>query len=206
MSNLFHQGKLKFMGRTTFIAASVLCLMAVSSKASVIDFEGYAPSGGYTYLSPSYTEYGYTLANDDPGLAAIFDPGSGVGMVGDATASLDWNPITSILLTGPAPFDLDTVDMGLYSLVSGTTDITLTGDIFGGGTESITFSGLSSDTTETIDWTDLESVTFTGDNYSGIDNIDVQASSITPEPGSLSLLLLGLAAVVMGRQRLLARS
>jgi hypothetical protein len=180
--------------------------MAVSSKASVIDFEGYAPSGSYTYLPPSYTEYGYTLANGDPSLAAIFDPGSGYGMVGDATASLDWNPITSILLTGPAPFDLYTVDMGLYSQFSGTTDITLAGNIFGGGTESITFSGLSTDTTETVDWTDLESVTFTADNYSGIDNIDVQASSVTPEPASLSLLLLGLVAVVMGRQRLLARS
>src|SRR5690349_2996808 len=101
--------------------AAALALMTVSAHATAITFEGYAPNGSVIFVPPDYTESGYTLSyfaadggsNDK---AAVFGASS-AGMIGDSTANLAWNTSdgSSVTLTGPAPFDLISVDFGGYA-------------------------------------------------------------------------------------------
>jgi hypothetical protein len=179
--------------------------MAVSADAAVITFEGYAPDGGLEFVPPDYTESNFTLSNTGPEIAAIFGATS-AGLLGDSTSSLAWNGSegSSITLTGPAPFDLLSLDLGAYADAPGDkhTDITLTGNLFGGGTETTTFSNLLGITTETLDWTGLQSVVFTATYYGGMDNIvtgDVNANA-SPEPGTLLLLGAGMGALALVRR------
>ncbi|HVV43564.1 MAG TPA: hypothetical protein VHC72_00110 [Bryobacteraceae bacterium] len=135
--------------------------MAVSAHATVITFEGYAASGSLVFVPPDYTESGFTLsytsadggANDK---AAVFGPSS-VGLIGVSTANLAWNGSDGsfVTLTGPATFDLFSLDLGGYTGAPGDqhTNITLTGYLAGGGTETMTFSSLLSQTTKTVNWT-----------------------------------------------------
>jgi hypothetical protein len=190
--------------------STATAMMAVSANASVITFEGYAPDQGAVLVPPDYTEAGFTLsyfsaddnANDK---AAVFGGSSAAGMIGDSTASLVFNSSqgSSITLTGPAPFDLQSVDLGGYLQAPGNqhTDITLTGNLFGGGTETTTFSNLLSETTETLDWTGLDSVVFTASYYGGIDNIVTGDVSATPEPGTMLLLGAGMVGLAVVRRR-----
>jgi len=112
-------------------------------------------------------------------------------------------------MTGPAPFDLSSLDLGPVNTDgSGSVAVTVTGDIFGGGTESETFSGLTTSTTETLNWTSLQDITLSeggvGDEF-GVDNIIVSASAPTPsavpEPGTMLLLGTGLLGTLTAAGR-----
>src|SRR6185312_9758033 len=191
------------------LATAALALMAVSANATVITFEGYAPSGGAVLIPPAYTESGFTLsyASADGGSndkAAIFGASS-VGMVGDSTANLAWNTNdgSSVTLTGPGSFDLFSLDLGGYTEAPGNqhTNITLTGYLTAGGTETVTFYNLLSQTTENVNWTGLDHVVFTGSYYGAMDNIVTSGGNATPEPGSMLLLAAGGAALALVRRR-----
>ena len=184
-------------------AASTLCIFAGAANATEIQFEGAAPPAGLLNLSPGapYTEAGFTFtpANEQ---AAIFDAAyPGASFPGDSTSWLGFTAGNTITITGPSAFDLIMLDLGPSTLGSGTTDISIFADIFGGGTETTTFSGLTTDTTESMNWTGLQDVQITGDTDSAIDNVIVNPSSGTPEPGTMLLLAAGLGAVGFVRRR-----
>jgi len=183
--------------------------MTVSANAAAITFEGYAPSGSLVLVPPAYMESGFTLSytSGDGGAndrAAVFGASS-VGMIGDSTANLAWNTSDGsfVTLTGPGSFDLFSVDLGGYTEAPGNqhTNITLTGYLTAGGSQTITFSNLLSETTENVGWTGLDRVVFTGSYYGAMDNIVTSGGSATPEPGTMLLLGAGAAALAVIRRR-----
>lgn len=191
------------MRLATISLASLLGLFAVSSNASeILQFEGYAPPGSLVNVSTStpYSEAGFTLTptNSDSAVFDAADPNA--AFPGDSTSWFGFAAGNTITMTGPAPFNLLGFDVGPISFGSGTTDVTVTADLFGGGTESTIFSGLTTDTTETLNWTGLQDVQFSADTDTGLDNINVQAPS-TPEPGTVLLFGAGLGALSLVRRR-----
>lgn len=72
-----------------------------------------------------------------------------------------------------------------YPYGPGTEDITITGNLTGGGTVSTTFYNLLSATEETINFTNLRSATFRGTVSSAFD--DIVVISTIPEPASIFL-------------------
>ena len=183
--------------------------MTVSANAGVISFEGYAPNGGLVLVPPAYTESGFTLsyasADDNANDKAAIFGASSAGMIGDATANLAWNSNdgSSVTLTGPGSFDLFSLDLGGYTEAPGNqhTNITLTGYLTAGGTETVTFYNLLSQTTENVNWTGLDHVVFTGSYYGAMDNIVTSGGNATPEPGTMLLLGAGAAALALVQRR-----
>ncbi len=164
----------------------------------MITFDGQAAPGLYTYFT-SYTESGYTLTgtyND------VLISGDGtLGIVGDSTGAVAFNNFPGLTLAGSGPFDLDTIDVGGWTQAPGG-DITITGNIDGGGTDSVTYTGLTTAVTETLNWTNLDSVQFSTSSYAGFDNVVIDASSASsPEPGTLVLLGAGVGGLALARRR-----
>jgi hypothetical protein len=192
------------------LATAALALMTVSANATVITFEGYVANGSLAFVPPAYTESGFTLsyAAADGGSndkAAVFGASS-AGMIGDSTASLGWNTSdgSSVTLTGPASFDLFSLDLGGYVGAPGDkhTNITLTGYLTAGGSQTITFSNLLSETTENVGWTGLDHVVFTGTYYGAMDNLVTSGGgNATPEPGTMLLVVAGAGALALVRRR-----
>ncbi|MCU1330817.1 MAG: hypothetical protein JWN34_6187 [Bryobacterales bacterium] len=188
-------------------AAAALAITTVSADAATITFEGYAPNGGLVTLPPDYTESGFILSytgyNGTTGVA-VFGAGAS-GMVGNLTSNLGWNTSygSSVTLTGPESFDLLSVDLGAYIAAPGDkhTNITLTGNVAAGGTLTKTFEGLLGATTETLNWTGLQSVVFTGTYYGTMDNIVTGDANAAPEPGTMLLLGAGVGTLVLIRRR-----
>jgi hypothetical protein len=103
---------------------------------------------------------------------------------------------TIALLSGGA-FTLESLDISLgeFSL-STSTDITFDGLLVAGGTLNATFTNISSVQNVVLDWTGLESVTISGTDDPGIDNVVV-----VPEPSSALLLGLGAMGFLAMRRR-----
>ena len=182
--------------------ASLFCLLSASLMASEIQFEGFAPPGGLANISPGgpYTEAGFTLTPTDTN-SAVFDAAfTGDRFPGDTTSWFGFAADNTITMTGPSPFNLASVDIGPSSLGSGNINATITADLFGGGTLSTTFTGLTSDTRETLNWTGLTDVRFSVTSDAGLDNISTDIAG-SPEPGSVFLLGAGLTAVALRRWR-----
>jgi hypothetical protein len=191
------------MKRVLLLAGLLGCLVAYSA-ATVITFDAFVSPGGSANISDTtpYTESGYTLTpvNAD---SAIFSATSGPVFYGRAS---DWfgfeesNPIT---LTGPAPFDLDSLWAGPSSIGAGTVTFTVVGNLFGGGTVSATFTDLTTATLLQLDFTNLSSVTFSATDDAGIDDITVNSG--IPEPTTMLLLATGLLAISVLRHRRTSR-
>ena len=148
-------------------------------------------------IAGGYTESGFTLtpANNQ---AAVFDAAyPAASFPGDPTSWLGFAGGNTVTMTGPAPFNLDSLLIGPSSIGSGTTDFTIFADVFGGGTMTATFTGLTTATLETLNWTNLQDVQFSDTTDSAVDNITLN----TPEPGTLLLLGAGLSALIFGMRR-----
>jgi hypothetical protein len=188
-------------------AVAALAVTTASADAATITFEGYAANGGLVTLPPDYTEAGFTFSftgyNFTTGVA-VFGAGAN-GMIGNSTSNLGWNTSfgSSITMTGPTSFDLLSVDLGAYNDAPGDkhTNITLTGNLAGGGTLTTTFANLLGATTETLNWTGLQSVVFTGTYYGTMDNVVTGDASAAPEPGTMLLLGAGVGTLVLIRRR-----
>jgi hypothetical protein len=116
---------------------------------------------------------------------------------GDETAFLEFSFDNSVILTGPAPFSLYSALMGpaTYPYYP-SIDMTVVGNVVGGGTVTATYSDLTVATGEFIGFSNLQSAIFFNTHSAGLDNIVVNET--VPEPCSWFLagtaLLLGSAA------------
>jgi hypothetical protein len=180
------------------------CIFAGSANATIIDFENFASSGSLENVSPTtpYFEDGYTLTPSNSN-SAIFDSAySSSTMLGNTS---DWfgfdetNTPTLTLTTSSGPFNLLSVLIGPSTISSNSTiDFLITGNLIGGGILTSSFVNLSTATTATLGWSNLNSVSFSASDDAGIDNINVATS--VPEPVSLALLCLGLTGIGFSRK------
>jgi PEP-CTERM motif len=175
-----------------------LALPVTSASALMITFENFAPPGAVINVNPAapYTEAGFTLTPTNA-LSAVFDSAADVDFPGNTTDFFGFEESNVITLTGPAPFTLNSLIIGPTTISSTPTiSMTILGNVLGGGTLTGTFAGLSTATSETLNWANLTSVVFRTTNDAGLDDIVINQ---VPEPASLALL--GAAAVALGARR-----
>ena len=173
------------------IVLTLTCLftaLSVHSKASVIMFEGFAGPGQTINVGPGtpYTEAGFELMPLNSS-SAVFGPAAGPQFPGDATSWFGFAENNTITLTGPAPFNLNSALIGPSSIGTGNINFTITGHVLDGSTVSVTFTNLTTATTEVIGFTGLQSATFSTTSGAGLDDISV--STTVPEPGSFFFLV-----------------
>jgi len=187
----------------TILAAVFFGMAASSASATVLSFDnltemmygdGFPLADSMSYIGPdlSYVEAGFRLTlhapNAMPGSANI-----GTGTFEPQTFNwhdgLDNGPDTFVTLTrvGGGLFNLKSFDyFADWSAVS--ADGKLLGSIADAGTWSTALSGI----------TELR---LGSGAFNQLDNINVEAAAAVPLPGTLTLLLAGLAAAGLARRR-----
>lgn len=182
------------------VVAVAIFALPHDAAATIIGFEGVAPAGSLVNVNPAapFTEGGFTLTPTNA-QSAVFDSAAGVDFPGDLTDWFGFEENNLITLTGPAPFSLQSVVLGPSTVASALlTSITMVGNLNGGRTLSTTFSGLTTATLETLNWSNLNSVVFRATDDSGIDNITLNE---VPEPASLMLFVMGGLGLIPRRGR-----
>jgi len=187
----------------TILAATLFGMAASSASATVLSFDnltemmygdGFPLADSMSYDGPdlSYVEAGFRLTlhapNAMPGSANI-----GTGTFEPQTFNwhdgLDNGPDTFVTLTrvGGGLFNLKSFDyFADWSAVS--ADGKLLGSIADAGTWSTALSGIAE-------------LRLGSGAFNQLDNIDVEAAAAVPLPGTLTLLLAGLAAAGLARRR-----
>lgn len=187
----------------TILAAVFFGMAASSASATVLSFDnltemmygdGFPLADSMSYDGPdlSYVEAGFRLTlhapNAMPGSANI-----GTGTFEPQTFNwhdgLDNGPDTFVTLTrvGGGLFNLKSFDyFADWSAVS--ADGKLLGSIADAGTWSTALSGIAE-------------LRLGSGAFNQLDNIDVEAAAAVPLPGTLTLLLAGLAAAGLARRR-----
>ena len=187
----------------TILAAVFFGMAASSSSATVLSFDnltemmygdGFPLADSMSYDGPdlSYVEAGFRLTlhapNAMPGSANI-----GTGTFEPQTFNwhdgLDNGPDTFVTLTrvGGGLFNLKSFDyFADWSAVS--ADGKLLGSIANAGTWSTALNGIAE-------------LRLGSGAFNQLDNIDVEAAAAVPLPGTLTLLLAGLAAAGLARRR-----
>ncbi|MGB0062881.1 MAG: PEP-CTERM sorting domain-containing protein [Terracidiphilus sp.] len=160
------------------------------------DFTGWTEGGNFEFTQVvSGAFYDYSGANSGSFYATLGPVGSD-GSLSETLSTSDGTDYTFdfyFASVGDSPSDFS-------AYWDGTQLLSLSDPNTGAGFTLYSYSvtGTGSDTIQ-FDFRDDPA-------YTALDDISVAPStSPVPEPANLSLLLLGLAAVVMGRQRLLAR-
>src|SRR5262249_25019124 len=144
-------------------SVAVLAIFACQGSAQVIGFENVAPAGGIVNVSPTtpYNEAGFRLTPLNSS-SAVFDSAAASTMNGNPS---DWfgfaegNTIT--LSSFPfQPFNLNSLLAGPSSIATAPPiTMNLVGNLAGGGTLNASFPALTTATLETLNWTNLSSVT-----------------------------------------------
>lgn len=187
----------------TILAAVVFGMAASSASATVLSFDnltemmygdGFPLADSMSYDGPdlSYVEAGFRLTlhapNAMPGSANI-----GTGTFEPQTFNwhdgLDNGPDTFVTLTrvGGGLFNLKSFDyFADWSAVS--ADGKLLGSIADAGTWSTALNGIAE-------------LRLGSGAFNQLDNINVEAAAAVPLPGTLTLLLAGLAAAGLARRR-----
>jgi hypothetical protein len=186
-----------------FITVCSLFLLSVAANASTItvDFEEFAPQGSASPEVTPYVSQGYRVSSD---LALVWPDGYG----GIPTQYLAYSPAHSVdiqAVNGSA-FSLYSTDMALPGLVgSGTLPWTVTGYYKNGGSIStdIAVTGAMATYQFGVDWSNLDSVVFSGVNgapyVSALDNIVL--SSVVPIPAAVWLFGSALAGLGWMRRK-----
>ena len=193
---------------------SVVCALALGASpasAVVIDFESLLSQDDplFRFQGFSYSEDGFTLLSDPPsGGLGLWTSGTLAANFYGSTAmyTIRDGGVIELALTGGGSFSLSSIDLVeqngpfvipvtfIGTLTSGTGEVaqtfTLDGDEF--GAETFTFTGFGNVTK--VSWTQLAI-------HHQFDNIVASATNAVPEPASLGLLGLGLAALAWTRRR-----
>ncbi|NIA56482.1 hypothetical protein HAV22_22905 [Massilia sp. TW-1] len=185
------------------LAALALGIAAANAGATVLTFDGLiesmygdgfplAANMHYEGTNLVYEEAGYRVTLNAPGAAA------GQAHVGDGTfdpQTYNWhdgfengaNTFVTLTRAGGGSFDLRSFDY--YTDGSAlSTDGTLQAFLAGGGTWTTALNGI----------TELR---FTSSAHNAIANVDVAAAGTVPLPGTLPLLMGGVAAFGLARRR-----
>ncbi len=102
-------------------------------------------------------------------------------------------------MVGGGSFDFISADIGIGEFALGSlTDITFLGTLAGGGTLTTTFTSVSAVQNVVLNWTGVTSVTVSGSDDPGLDNVSVTA---VPEPSSAIIAGLGLLGLAARRRR-----
>ena len=198
--------------KTITLAIILLSSFALSSQADTIMFQGVATTFSPTWVvqvtpSSPYTEDGYTFTplNNQSAITSYAYPSR--TFPGDGT---DWfgfnagNTITMATATPGGTFSIGSLDVGPDSAAvssNGFTDVTVDGYVGSTLTYTQTFTDLTTETLETLNWTGLSSFTISADYSAGMDNISTDLGPTVPEPGTMVLLGAGLIAVGWRRRR-----
>lgn len=168
--------------------------LAGGANGALITFDGVPAS---TIPAAPYEESGFTITATT-GANAVFN--GGVFSSNYFTYQGSTTTATIVLSSGGA-FNLDSLDLGLgQNSVGGSTDITLVGNFFGGGSINTTFNNVTAVQNEVlVGWNNLVSVTISGTDDPGIDNINASA---VPEPSSALLAGLGVLGLLARRKRI----
>jgi hypothetical protein len=211
------------MVRILAVGALVIAASIGTARGATITFEdqGFVPvppfnaepragdltSGGFFFDTASNV---YQLANN----SALVDNGTTylVTQGNDPLSRVTFSQVSG------APFALTSIDYAEWQQLATARQITVTGNLAGGGTVStllpldFVFDGPGGqpDFQNFVfdpSWTNLLSVSLTGSaatfgnlNYFAVDNITVDTAAV-PEPGTLTLLSLGSAYLISRRRR-----
>ena len=207
--------------KTSFMTAC-LVLASNASQATVMTFNNTAPANSFNGWNTSgvgvtgsylfgghYTEGGMTLTASPTSRLATYSPTVSPLQYpsnnGTDFAGFDASSASTVTLSSASVFSL--LNFNASTLVNaGTTVLTLTGHVSGGGTLSQTFNTLGNfqwSLFSLTNWNNLTSVDIASSNLTtgtGLDNITYNQSASVPEPSVFLLLGLGLAGMCWGRR------
>ena len=186
---------------TTILAATALLLLAGTANAGLITFEEVPQTSGATPSTQGDITSGGYLFNSSTNHTHFVNNFSGGNSGSTFFGADDFAGANTVTMTesGGAAFNLNSLDLGNWFEQS--TNLLLTGTLFGGGTVSSNIA-LGAFSNFALNWTNLISVSFdstagTDDQYWGVDNISVSA---VPEPSILILLSTCLLMLGIGRR------
>lgn len=185
-----------------------LMVFSYAASATLIDFEGVVTDADLIIPASPYVEDNFLINNPTIGTDGIFGSTSGANSNGSSV--FGWcGGCDSILLT------LSHTDGQKFSLLSMDTAFLNTGQqdsqsinitgFFSGGGSILTSIELGSNwaTTLLVGFTNLTHLEFTAENPGpdlAFDNL-VVTTTVVPEPGSIALLMFGIAGLVFARNK-----
>jgi hypothetical protein len=168
---------------------------------------------GFNRITTPYTESGFSLATPGPGGFVTWCSGN-PSYAGNNLWISDGGTNALLTQNGGGPFSIQSIDLAhLESGTFGPQSFTFTGNLFGGGTVSQTFTIGAQSGSPTFSefvfgpgWTNLSSVTFASQNstYYQFSDVVLGAPIGAPEPATMTLLATGLVGLFgVARRRLI---